>query len=88
MLPSHGTAELDDAILGSYPDVDRHSCQLLGPTALVCPSNGLPLAHRATNNSLRSCKVYWESLFSYRWFTKGIEKHINGHGQSGAFRVL
>ena len=21
--------------LGDYPDVDRHSCQLLGPTALV-----------------------------------------------------
>ena len=23
-------------ILDSYPGVDRHSCQLLGPTALVC----------------------------------------------------
>ena len=33
--------EYDEATPGGgffedYPDVDRHSCQLLGPTALVC----------------------------------------------------
>ena len=73
--------ELND----SYP-VDRHSCQLLGPTALVCHSR---VSHRSIwLMQPRSCKVYWGFLFSHLWCTKDIEKLLNDHGRSGTLSYL
>lgn len=70
-------------IFDDYPDVDKRSCRLLGPTALVC----LPAQLAASTTQCRtrrSHKHSWACWSLARWCSNGIGSRRSDHGEYGA----